>query len=793
MMIDLDEEAALDPSRCGTKAATLAQLRRLEVAVPPGVILPIDVLVSVDAHTLAEAVFVASRRWGGGPLAVRSSAVGEDGRTASFAGLFTTVLGAEGVAEIELAIRRCLDAAAAAPVQAYRGGRPPQMAILVQPLLAPIAAGVVFTADPVTGDLGTSRVSAVVGLGDRLVAGTVNPDEWDVRDGKATRRPEAGNEAIDAQMAERIAAVANDLSSHLGGPLDVEWALVADDIVVLQARPITALPTPPVFPEGDGWEKDLAHFPEAVSAFGGDLVARTTDEVMADTATHFGLLIDGFETRVVGGEVYSRPVASGGGGKAPPAIVVGVMARLLPALRREMSAAGRIVEGGLLEGYPRRWEDEWRPQLTAAIDRLMDVDLAGLDDIDLAAHGDELERFYAEGVRIHFRLMVPYFVALWEWTVAAEELLGWDVAQAMAALAGDSPASARGGRDLAALRLSVDATIGAREALEARPGSPVEALRAIDGDLADEMTAWIRRHGWRTANYDPGSLTLSERPGLLTRLLLSDPAQESASADGNVLGQARAALSVPDRARVDATLVFARLCYPQREDNIVLTDSLPSGLLRRWLLDAAQRLLIGGRIERVDDAPFLLIDEIRDALRGGEADLHSLVARRRGEWAWARLHPGPDRLGSSGGAPPDISRLPAAGRRINSALLWAMGHEFPAGPLGDATGGSAFSGAAGSPGRYRGPVRIVRGEADFVRLQPGDVLVCPVTTPAWAVLFPLAGALVTDGGGVLSHAAIVAREHGIPAVLGTGRATRDLADGTIVEVDGTAGTVSIVR
>jgi pyruvate,water dikinase len=84
------------------------------------------------------------------------------------------------------------------------------------------------------------------------------------------------------------------------------------------------------------------------------------------------------------------------------------------------------------------------------------------------------------------------------------------------------------------------------------------------------------------------------------------------------------------------------------------------------------------------------------------------------------------------------------------------------------------------------------GEADFARLQPGEVLVCPVTTPAWAVLFPLAGALITDGGGVLSHAAIVAREYGIAAVLGCGTATRQLNDGDLVEVDGTNGTVSIV-
>jgi pyruvate,water dikinase len=122
-----------------------------------------------------------------------------------------------------------------------------------------------------------------------------------------------------------------------------------------------------------------------------------------------------------------------------------------------------------------------------------------------------------------------------------------------------------------------------------------------------------------------------------------------------------------------------------------------------------------------------------------------------------------------------------------------MAHEFGAEPAGPAAAGGVLRGAPGSPGTYRGRVRIVRGEGDFCHLQPGEVLVCPVTTPAWAALFPLAGALVTNDGGVLSHAAIVAREHGLPAVLGTRQATAVLADGQLVVVDGTNGTVTPVE
>jgi pyruvate,water dikinase len=113
------------------------------------------------------------------------------------------------------------------------------------------------------------------------------------------------------------------------------------------------------------------------------------------------------------------------------------------------------------------------------------------------------------------------------------------------------------------------------------------------------------------------------------------------------------------------------------------------------------------------------------------------------------------------------------------------------GTMNDSAG--VLAGVPGSPGVYTGPVRVIRGPADFGRLRAGDVLVCPTTDPAWSLLFGVAGALVTDGGNVLSHAAIVAREHAIPAVVGTGGASRTLRDGQVVTVDGTAGRVRLAE
>jgi pyruvate,water dikinase len=135
---------------------------------------------------------------------------------------------------------------------------------------------------------------------------------------------------------------------------------------------------------------------------------------------------------------------------------------------------------------------------------------------------------------------------------------------------------------------------------------------------------------------------------------------------------------------------------------------------------------------------------------------------------------------------PDLRWLPRAARLVNEALQ--LDRPDPAGN-GATTPDALLSGVAGSPGTHTGPVRIIRGPDDFASLRRGEVLVCTVTDPAWSVLFGVAGAVVTNGGGVLTHSAIIAREHGIPAVLGTGSATRDLTDGQRVTVDGTHGLV----
>ena len=226
-----------------------------------------------------------------------------------------------------------------------------------------------------------------------------------------------------------------------------------------------------------------------------------------------------------------------------------------------------------------------------------------------------------------------------------------------------------------------------------------------------------------------------------------------------------------------------------REDNEFFTSSAPLGLLRLATLEVGRRLAGRGQLARRDDVFFLEPLEARAALRSG-ADQRELVARRKGEQAWVLAHPGPASYGKDPGPPPSFEALPTEARLAMNALLWTVDRIFGPQPSANLPSqGAPLRGIAASAGRYTGPARVIRGEAEFARIQVGDVLVCSITSPVWSVLFPSIGAMVTDTGGLLSHPAIIAREYRLPAVVATGHATRLLRDGQMVTVDGTAGLV----
>lgn len=777
-----------DARKCGHKAASLAALLERGFEVPPGFVIPVG--VTPDPAELARALDAV----GPGPFAVRSSGVAEDLDDASFAGQYETLLdvAAPSVAD---AARRCVASADAAHVEVYAGAANTPatgMAVLVQRMVPADAAGVAFSADPISGDRSVVVINAVRGLGDRLVAGEVHGDLWRVGpEGAAVGQQPHG--AIDPQTAEAVATIARRIESLRGAPQDIEWARADGKLFVLQARSITALPTAPKFeiPKGT-WEKDAAHFPVPVCPFAASTHLNMGSErgLMPDV----GLVPDEFVPAIIGHEFYIHIEPDDGGAKAPPWWVIGIAARLVPSLRRKMRRADELFRAGYFEELPRRWNATLADEQRAELRRRATVDLAALGDAELFAHIRELRAFTITSMRLHFELMFPHAIGTHELCRACEQLLGWDVSKTSRLLAGLSIASAAPVRQLERIADLARDRPRAREVIETGGMRVVERLREVDPEVHDRIADFLGFWGLRTFGPDCSAPNVADRPDLvassLAQLIREGGLPDLEPERQRVIAEARAGLrSADDRRRFDDALTYAELVYPIREDNVILTDQMVIGLVRRAGLEAGRRLVARGLVRKVDDAMMLGVDEIEDHLARGE-DARPLVDRHRSELAWVRANPGPAHYGAAPAEPPSLRGLPKSGRRLNEALLFLMAQEVT-NPQPQTDG--VVRGIAASGGTYRGRVRVINSVEELHRLRAGEVLVCPSTCAAWMMVFHRAGALVTDYGSVLTHTSIVAREHRLPAVVGTHCATTVLVDGEEVIVDGTLGTVTRVR
>ena len=831
-MLPMRHPAATDPRKAGAKAANLSLLLAAGFPVPEGMVLTTDAFASSLAETaarakeddrnvaevalsepVARALARALAPLGDVALAVRSSGVAEDLAGASFAGQYETVLGVRGHDAVLDAVGRCWSSAFSRRATAYReardvGARP--MAVLIQPLIKAEAAGVAFTANPLTGDTSETVVSAVRGLGERLVSGEATPDEWIVRDGRPICR-NAPEGAVTAKEVLAVADLARRVEAYLGTPQDIEWAIAQDKLYLLQARPITTLPDAaspapvplPVDPPPGFWEREISHFPQPLSPLFRSFLLGPENRAFRRLFEELSLLLETIELREIGGCVYQRLVPLGGKDRQPPPPWLWkLLVRLTPQLRSRIRGCVDAVRRDTPWQWVERWRSEWKSWLIDQVAAFRAIDLAALDDERLRRHIDALNGMFQESFEIHMRINGAQNVLLAEFFFACRDLLGWDEARAVNLLSGLSDASGAPARALAALAGRVRNNPALGELLEVIDGHTAARMAKVDPDFGAAFDAYVQEFGCRPIRYELTVPTVAETPEWPLALLRDqlrqgyDPATDAAvlaERRARLAAEARGALAgrpAADGERFDRELARAEKVYPLREEHGFYDSSAPTALIRYAALELGARLSSRGQIERTDDVFFLEMDEARAALSDG-GDLRELVRRRYGERAWALAHPGPASYGATPPPPPSFAFLPYEARQAHEAIMWALERIFATADSGRRQPDSGtLSGIAASAGSYSGRVRVIMDESEFHKIQAWEVLVCPITSPVWSVLFPSIGALVTDSGGILSHSAIIAREYRIPAVVATGNATTLLCDGQLVAVDGSAGTVT---
>jgi phosphohistidine swiveling domain-containing protein len=833
-IVALGDLSQQDSGKAGFKAASLGELKRANYPVPDGFVLTIDAFdlflsthkfdQSAAADTVIDALLPedvvvalsnAAVTFDDAPLAVRSSGVAEDLPGASFAGQYETVLNVRGIDALLEAVRKCWASVFNPRVKAYQGVKGqtgvPRMAVLVQKLVSADAAGVAFTANPVTGDRSETVVSAVRGLGERLVSGQVTPDEWVVKDGNATCQS-APEGAINANQARAVAELARRVESYYRVPQDIEWAITDGKLYLLQARPITTLPDetlapipvaaepPPGF-----WQREVSHSPQAISPMLRSVLFEPRNTAMKRAFGEFSLLVDGIEFQDIGGWEYMRLVPMGGKDRRPPpAWLMPILARIVPSMRSRIKGCIEAIRYDKAGRFIRLWYDDWKPAQIAHIAELRDIDLASLSDSALEEHISTVLSFFRESVMYHFLLQPVVNLKLAELAFACRDVLSWDTDRFTELLNGLSERSSEPARRLAELASVAARKPHIRALLEDINDGTVSRLAELDAEFAAAFSAYQHEFGCRALQYTFHDPTLVETPTLILKLIRDQLSRGfNPTAIGTDLDQKRTAAvaeahaliagrSAAEKERFQSALAGAKLAYPVREDQEFYTISAPVALVRYTLLEVAVRLTERKQMADRDDVFFLELEEARTALLKG-GDLRDLVARRKAERTWVEAHPGPASYGKDPGAPPSFAGLPGEVRFAMEGLLWVIDHIFASELSAQRqTGESGLRGIPVSPGRYTGSVRVIMNENEFSKLQAGDVLVCPITSPVWSVLFPSVGALITDTGGTLSHPAIIAREYRVPAVVATGNATSLLSDGQIVTVDGTTGRVELV-
>jgi rifampicin phosphotransferase len=427
---------------------------------------------------------------------------------------------------------------------------------------------------------------------------------------------------------------------------------------------------------------------------------------------------------------------------------------------------------------------------------LLGIEPSSLDTADLLAYLDRCRENQKRGAYLHHLFNVPAFLPVGDLLVHGQEWTGRTAAEILDLLQGYTPDPLGADQEMERLRVAIMRDRVAEALLDSAP-EPAEllaSLRSLPGETGAAAAAYVDTVGWRPVNgEDVGEPNAIELPELIAGAILM-ALERPGTADQAALEQRNAALrdDVPagHRSAFDELLQEARLVYRLRDERATFTDLWAIGIMRRAILAAGGRLAARGRIADPTHLVEAGYGELQALLATGDGPRAEELAERARYRQVARYADAPPLLGGEPGEPLPPEWLPPAAARMERALAAAFEALFVAPE--PKTNERRVRGLGVSAGVYEGRARVVNGTYDLARVEQGDVLVTNSTTTAFNIVLPLLGAIVTDRGGLLSHAAIVSREYGIPAVVGTTDATAVLPEGALVRVDGGLGEAAVV-
>ncbi|MEU0878348.1 rifamycin-inactivating phosphotransferase [Lentzea sp. NPDC005914] len=811
-VLDLHDTDQTQIATAGGKGANLGELTRVDgISVPAGSVVTTEAFSHVVQDAFDEQLTPAEMRkiiegiaipddlaaeitsaLGEGLYAVRSSATAEDLPGASFAGQQDSYLNVKA-ADVLRHVSLCWASLFTDRAVAYRlrngfDRLKVTMAVVVQEMVAPHAAGVLFTADPLTSNRKITRVEAVPGLGEAFVSGLVNADSYQVRDGEIIDRTVTAEVMTDAQVLE-LAELGRRIEEHFGRPQDIEWCLADDGFQIVQSRPITTLFPVPEVDDGDNHVYvSVGHqqmMTDAMTPLGLSVWQLTTMRPMAEAGGR--LFVDVTP-------ILAAPVSRAGflevSGKSDPLVrdaLETVLARdgfvpLLPADSPGLPIPGVApstidTDPAIVTGLISRSEES-----IAAV-KLAVAEKSGPELLDFILEDfQELRRILFDPLS-HQAIMAGMQTTWW----LNDHLQEWlGEKNAADVLTQSVPHNVTSEMGLALLDVA-DALRPHPEVVaflqEAEDDTFLDRLPEVagGGQARDAIVAYLDRYGMRcVGEIDITRPRWSEHPGTLLPMLLTnirnfEPGagarrfeqgrQEAAAKEQEVLERLRALPDGEQKAEETKRMIDRVRTYTGYREYPKYGMVSRYFVYKQALLREAERLVRAGVLGEKEDIYFLRFQELQEVVRTQVAD-PDLIARRKDAFrSYQAL------------TPPRV--LTSDGETISGSY---RRDDLPAG---------AIVGLPVSAGTIEGRARVVLDVAD-ADLEPGDILVTAFTDPSWSPLFVAIAGLVTEVGGVMTHGAVIAREYGLPAVVGVENATRLIQDGQRIRVHGTDGYIEII-